>query len=337
MKIKNKFLFAVGIVSVMVSIIFLVVIYFIDTVKIDKLLNGIASILEVLGALSLSLSLSLNIKVDSNNFNIDLDNSNNNQIYNSQRDLYINNQQPTGEFITTLENISESLKEMRTENINSIIEKVKQEIQNEEIDYNLTMDRDFLLRYIEDGSSISDSDVQEIWAKLMTNNLKKHKSVSKATLSIVKDMQKEDAVLFEDITDCCIEEGSIFKCLTNNKFTFMQISTLKDLRLLKADSLTMRTITIQANSEGHINNCNLIIMIKNQNNFEIKIELEVDILTREGLELKNSLGKNISNNNLISLGKYIKEKYDNIIVTVNEIVAFNKDGTIEYKREDLLK
>lgn len=337
MKIKNKFLFAVGIVSVMVSIIFLVVIYFIDTVKIDKLLNGIASILEVLGALSLSLSLSLNIKVDSNNFNIDLDNSNNNQIYNSQRDLYVNNQQPTGEFITTLENISESLKEMRTENINSIIEKVKQEIQNEEIDYNLTMDRDFLLRYIEDGSSISDSDVQEIWAKLMTNNLKKHKSVSKATLSIVKDMQKEDAVLFEDITDCCIEEGSIFKCLTNNKFTFMQISTLKDLRLLKADSLTMRTITIQANSEGHINNCNLIIMIKNQNNFEIKIELEVDILTREGLELKNSLGKNISNNNLISLGKYIKEKYDNIIVTVNEIVAFNKDGTIVYKREDLLK
>lgn len=336
MKIKNKLLLSIGICCIIFSIILFVAIYYIDVEKIDKLLNGIASIIGVSGAISLSLSLSLNVNVDSNDNNIDLNKSDNNQIYNSRNNLYVMNQQPSNELVNTLDLVAKTLNDLKNDNLNNIIEKVKHEIQNGEVDDNLTIDKDFLLRYIEDGSSISDSDVQEIWAKLLASNLKNSNSISKTTLSVVKDLRKEDALLFEEILDCSCENGMVYKCLTKNNFNFMKISSLKDSGLFKSDSMITNTLTIPANSESSINNSNLIILIKNQNNYEVKVSLETDVLTREGLELKKSLNKNISDSNIIKLGKWIKDNNKNVSITVNRIISINSDGTICYDTNDLL-
>lgn len=336
MKIKNKLLLSIGICCTIFSIILFVAIYYIDVEKIDKLLNGIASIMGVSGAISLSLSLSLNVNVDSNDNNIDLNKSDNNQIYNSRNNLYVMNQQPSNELVHALDLVAKTLNDLKNDNLNNIIDKVKHEIQNGEVDDNLTIDKDFLLRYIEDGSSISDSDVQEIWAKLLASNLKNSNSISKTTLSVVKDLRKEDALLFEDILDYSCEDGMVYKCLTKKNFNFMQISSLKDSGLFKSDSMITKTLTITANSKSVIKNSNLIILIMNQNNYEVKVSLETDVLTREGLELKKSLNRNISDSNIIKLGKWIKDNNKNVSVTVNRIISFNSDESISYDTNDLL-
>lgn len=51
------------------------------------------------------------------------------------------------------------------------------------------------------------------------------------------------------------------------------------------------TLTILANSGSSIKISNLVIVISNQNDYEVKVSLETDVLTREGLELKKSLNK----------------------------------------------
>lgn len=96
------------------------------------------------------------------------------------------------------------------------------------------------------------------------------------------------------------------------------------------------TLTIPANSGSSIKISNLVIVISNQNDYEVKVSLETDVLTREELELKKSLNKNISDSNIIKLGKRIKDNNKNVSVTVNRIISFNLDGQIVYSTNDLL-
>lgn len=96
------------------------------------------------------------------------------------------------------------------------------------------------------------------------------------------------------------------------------------------------TLTIPANSGSSIKISNLVIVISNQNDYEVKVSLETDVLTREELELKKSLNKNISDSNIIKLGKRIKDNNKNVSVTVNRIISFNSDGQIVYSTNDLL-
>ena len=96
------------------------------------------------------------------------------------------------------------------------------------------------------------------------------------------------------------------------------------------------TLTIPANSGSSIKISNLVIVISNQNDYEVKVSLETDVLTREELELIKSLNKNISDSNIIKLGKRIKDNNKNVSVTVNRIISFNLDGQIVYSTNDLL-
>ena len=96
------------------------------------------------------------------------------------------------------------------------------------------------------------------------------------------------------------------------------------------------TLTIPANSGSSIKISNLVIVISNQNDYEVKVSVETDVLTREELELKKSLNKNISDSNIIKLGKRIKDNNKNVSVTVNRIISFNSDGQIVYSTNDLL-
>lgn len=94
------------------------------------------------------------------------------------------------------------------------------------------------------------------------------------------------------------------------------------------------TLTIPANSGSSIKISNLVIVISNQNDYEVKVSLETDVLTREELELKKSLNKNISDSNIIKLGKRIKDNNKNVSVTVNRIISFNSDGQFVYSTND---
>ena len=96
------------------------------------------------------------------------------------------------------------------------------------------------------------------------------------------------------------------------------------------------TLTIPANSGSSIKISNLVIVVSNQNDYEVKVSLETDVLTREELELKKSLNKNISDSNIIKLVKRIKDNNKNVSVTVNRIISFNSDGQIVYSTNDLL-
>ena len=337
MKFKKIILLLFGVICIIGCVAICVSIFFIEVEEIIKLLNVISTILGVLGVSSLSFYI--NIKVGDTRIlkNINLNKSSSNKIIGSVNDIYINKIENPSELIPILNRICTNLTILGRENIENIIKIVERDFKEELFNKTLSFDKDFILRYIMDGTFISDSDIQEIWAKLLTQSLKDSKSISKKTLSIVKDLRRDDALLFEKIINYCCEDGVLYKCLTKNNFTFLEISKLKDCGILKADSFIENTFTIKKYSETFIHNRNYILIIRNKGESDAIIKLDIDLLTQEGLEIKNALHKTISTSNLVLLGKTIKEINNNVEVAIHEILSFCDNGEIMYKTDiDLL-
>lgn len=60
---------------------------------------------------------------------------------------------------------------------------------------------DWTSRFFDECQDISDTEMQKIWARILAGEVARPKSFAPRTLSIVRDMTKEDAQLFEQL--CC--------------------------------------------------------------------------------------------------------------------------------------
>ena len=61
------------------------------------------------------------------------------------------------------------------------------------------VDPDWLLRFFDDCQSISDEDLQAIWGKILAGEVTSPGKYSRITLSVLKNVSKEDALLFQKI------------------------------------------------------------------------------------------------------------------------------------------
>lgn len=91
----------------------------------------------------------------------------------------------------------ETIKQMNIESvIEKAIPKINQNAKTEKID------NDWLIKYFEKVRSISDEDMQELWAKILAGECNNTGSFSKMTLSVVGELDKNDAILFSSLCSC---------------------------------------------------------------------------------------------------------------------------------------
>lgn len=91
----------------------------------------------------------------------------------------------------------ETIKQINIENvIEKAIPKIQQDAKTENVD------NDWLIKYFEKVRSISDEDMQELWAKILAGECNNTGSFSKMTLSVVGELDKNDAILFSSLCSC---------------------------------------------------------------------------------------------------------------------------------------
>ena len=91
----------------------------------------------------------------------------------------------------------ETIKQINIENvIEKAIPKINQDAKTENVD------NDWLIKYFEKVRSISDEDMQELWAKILAGECNNTGSFSKMTLNIVEELDKNDAILFSSLCSC---------------------------------------------------------------------------------------------------------------------------------------
>lgn len=351
MKINNKIVFVIGIICLVLLVALFVAdfVYLKDIGIADVAARIAENVLSAGVALSFSMSLSINVKVSnndvSNNKNSDglmLKDSNGNAInYSDSSSVFkiakhgvgiINVGPGMKEF---LEVYFDTLVPQQIKNMEDIARKTYEEASKNPSDKEL--DKDYVMKYIEDSRNISEEDIQDIWVKLLVHGSKNDKEASKRTLDILKNMTSEEAKVFEKIASLSFRDGIIPKLL-KGEYDWMSMSLMQDIGLVKSGDITISTLTIPPGKHPLYDNSKIVILLENNGAKDKSFEIECHVLTSEGSELKEALSIQPSNETIIKLAKAIKEEHQSTIMSIKAHHVEHIEGTtITYDdKNDLL-
>lgn len=334
MKISNKKILIVGLLILLCIIILSIIIIFIDNETLEKILTFIVTVLTIISTSSITLS----IKVNFNDKEIKIKNNKNDnpiQLIQSGDSSTINyNVSNNNDITKVLTTINDSILSIKNTNTISVIEKVKEELLKEDIGVYNELNKDFLLRYIDDSSYINDKEIQEIWAKLLIKEIKCPNSVSKRTLTVIKNLNSIEATNFEKIAAKSLSTGLIHKHLTDD-FIYFDVSNLKDAGLLKHENFLSQSFTLKPTEELKFIEGAYFLFVKNKTEKDVKVTFELESLTKEGVELRNALHIEISLDSLKKMGINMREKYTTLTISLHKI-NYHKGEIINYNIEDLL-
>lgn len=185
--------------------------------------------------------------------------------------------------------------------------------------------------------------MQEIWAKILVGEIRQPKSISKRTLEILRNLSKDEALLFEKICKKCIMLGQNLSLvryddfLEQNNIRFREILYLSEIGLIESS----RELSLKLQLEKYRNNMllknNNLILTSLMEDEEKKIEIPIYPLTTAGKQLANILKLIIDDDSsFIEVAKEIQKNNETINIGVYKIINF--DGVkFEITLENLLK
>ena len=97
--------------------------------------------------------------------------------------------------------------EKRQRNIESVVKLAAENLENEYVP-NKEPDHDFTARFFADVQDVSSEDLQLLWAKVLSGEVKRPGSTSIHTLSILKNLDGNTAKLFQKLCSACIKTSA---------------------------------------------------------------------------------------------------------------------------------
>ncbi len=182
----------------------------------------------------------------------------------------------------------------RQENIESITQKAAEDLEPETTVSDERINEDWISRFFDYAEDISSYEMQKLWGRILSGEIKKPKSYSLRTLDVLRNLSTEEAEIFIKFGSLAIQtSGSSFLLnfedeeLLRNEFQlkFGERLLLQELGLLTANDLQFdipktdsqpRKITLT-------NNSTVIIHEKSAN--KPKQEIDVLAFTKIGTEL----------------------------------------------------
>ena len=307
---------------------------------INSLYSIIFRILEIISATIAGVSITISIIVNRNKMSIYGNSTVSGNITtislqgsSTIRDISIGS---TSDVKNELISVKNSLEFFKQENVEKICDLVIKKIKDDSVLNPL--DKDFVLKYLNDASSISDSDIQEIWAEILAKKVTSNISISKRMLDIVKTLSSDEAKLFSEVASFADSTGTIYE-IFKKRFSFMELSLLVDIGLIKSHDLLTSTFTISPLDNKAIiayNKNYLLCGVSSNKTSNEKFSFKCASLTNEGVQLKQILDLLYSNKNLIELRDFCRKecKNNNITFSIHKIISL--EGTsVEFEDDEI--
>ncbi len=227
-------------------------------------------------------------------------------------------------------------------NIESIVRDAAVELQQEENVPDTPVDNDWMMRFFDYASGVSDEDVQKTWARVLAGEIKQPGSFSLRTVDVLRFLSKRDAVLFQKVNEMAIlsSRGPILysdgNILQSNGIDVYDIISLADAGLLSAESL-VQSIYIEDDKKVSLHNEKYVCLIKGNSackNSTIKYGFYS--FSRAGRELRCILDFNSSLESFLQIVRDVKHKNSGFSYSVHE-VSSQFENTWNYNPYDLLK
>ncbi len=202
---------------------------------------------------------------------------------------------------------------------------------------------DWFMRFYEDTGTISDADIQELWAKILAGEILQPGSYSLRALETLKNLSKAEAVLFQKIcTHSIIIDNKVFlphyddymKCAD---ISFDEILKLSDCGLINGDSFLVLQIPLGADLQIILNNEHFVMTAQATQGTENKVlAIKQFPFTVIGRELSRLMDMSTSDDDVLQFGKCLKNGNEKkFIFSINRIV-YIKRSEIRFERDNLL-
>lgn len=205
-----------------------------------------------------------------------------------------------------------------------------------------SIDFDWIMRFFEAVSNISNEKLQKLWGKVLTGEIKQPGICSLRTLDIIRNMSQEEARIYNQICEYVLNSGNCYFIFSSgfsdfsetNKHTHKYIS---DAGLNYSDHIipmiecgllsTVNNLATNFKTKNILSISNeeilcLIIADETKNNF---MEVEAYFLTASGIELyniiKSTTGFTIDIDYATLCFRELKTTYPNLLITAYKIVG----------------
>lgn len=216
---------------------------------------------------------------------------------------------------------------IKQNNIDNIVRVAACELNNETIVSDEPVDKTWLLRFFKSAEDITEDEIQILWGKVLAGEIKHPNSISLRTLGIIKNISRNEAILFNDIAKFALrQENSLFlpkytDLLESQNIFYSNILKLVEIGLMTA-SITTFDIPINEDNGILCYNNNYSIQA-NSIGISKNIKIPVYLFTTSAQELF-SIIKPINNNNLLkTYFEYLKENNKNFDFYIYKINKFD--------------
>ncbi|OZI08552.1 hypothetical protein BWI93_08640 [Siphonobacter sp. BAB-5385] len=176
------------------------------------------------------------------------------------------------------------------------------------------INEDWMNQFISHAKDISSDEMKDIWAKVLAGEIAQPKSYSLRALNVLKNLTKEEAVLFENFSSLIIRDANeesrfVFRdrdYLEQVGFSLEKIIYLEELGFIKTQELSYIAQGDLSKKDFLLIQGELMILIKSTSNYNT-ISIPCYYLTKIGAELFKLTNMSSNMDYLRKLAAKIKE------------------------------
>jgi len=218
-------------------------------------------------------------------------------------------------------------------NIESIISQSVIELNSENSISDEEVNEDWITRYFNIIGDVSDDLMQGIWAKILAGEIQKPGSYSLRTLDLLRNLSKEEAILFNQVAAYALTENDIDHFLLHTEqllaiakdISYSNIITLIDLGLLSSVDVLYKSELITINNPHKFFYGDSLILIECANDQPNLIQFKITTFTKIGSQLLTLIKKTINEDYLLGIRSLINSNQQ-FTVSIADII--NKTATI---------
>ncbi len=225
----------------------------------------------------------------------------------------------------------------KQQNIENVIAAAYLQLKDETEVSQEKVDEDWINRFFNSVGEISNEDMQYIWGRILSGEIKKPGSYSIRTLEALRSLSKDEAELFRKMSSLLMKIGNEFFIYCDkdiNKTEYLKIYDIvrmTDAGLISSDRLSLPLkIVNDINKNPIIIYQSKVILFEKETDGVTELTIPLYKMTKAGGELSTITEKSLRLNYLKQIASQIKKP--GIKLFYSEIININ-DSEVEYDDE----
>ena len=232
----------------------------------------------------------------------------------------------------------------KQQNIEAVVAGAYNILEQEENVDEEPVDKDWIIRFFNSVEDVSNDDLQKLWSKILAGEVKHPKSFSMRTLNVLRNISREEALLFEKVCKASALFENLYLMISSDK-SFMEkhdiqygdIVRIVECGLAHHSSSVGWGTSVPLGGVELVRNSKILIRAKPKEKKMEDVTLDVCSISWVGSEIAQLYDNEADSEILLEYAGLIKNsrKNNNVVISAHRIID-TINGEIVFDPNDLL-